>query len=289
VAVRDDERRDAVRRIARTADPDRAIATLFAPADTRADLFALYAFNAELARIADQVSEPGLGAMRLQWWREAIERAANGEATGNPVADAFGDVMTRRSLSRERIAGLIDARTFDVSETVMPDTWTLDAYLFDTTGGLFALAADIAGAVGEKRDVVAERGARAYGLVRVMRSLPLLAAKGRTYLAADALARHGTSPEAIFAGETSNGLEALLAEMREEARVALRKAKLHLFGQGMTGTMTGTGLDEAGRAVFLPLSLVEPYLSALAKVRNPLRQVARINPLLRLWRLMRSR
>ena len=86
----EDERARVVRRIARDADPDRAIATLFAPAGARDDLFALYAFNAELARIADQVTEPGLGAIRLQWWREAIERGASGEATGHPVADAFG-------------------------------------------------------------------------------------------------------------------------------------------------------------------------------------------------------
>lgn len=281
----DGERAVAVRRIARAADPDRAIATLFAPADTRDDLFALFAFNAELARIAEQVTEPGLGAIRLQWWREAIERASADEATGHPVADSFGNVLARRKLSRERVAGLIDARTFDVSETLMPDTRTLDAYLFDTTGGLFALAAEIVGTGGEKRDVVAEFGGRAYGLVRVMRSLPLLAAKGRTYLAADALARHDTAPETVFAGEATPGLRALLAEMREQSREALREAQFHLFGAGMTGT----GLDEAGRAAFLPLCLVEPYLAALAKVRDPLRQVARINPLYRLWRLLRSR
>ena len=63
------------------------------------------------------------------------------------------------------LRALIDARTFDVGETVMPDTWTLGAYLFDTTGGMFALAADILGAEGEKRDVVVETAARAYGLV----------------------------------------------------------------------------------------------------------------------------
>lgn len=281
----EEERAIAIRRIARDADPDRAIATLFASRDVRDDLFTLYAFNAELARIADQVSEPGLGAIRLQWWREAVERAAGGEATGHPVADAFGGVLARRRLSRDRIAGLIDARTFDVDETVMPDDRTLDAYLFDTTGGLFALAAQIVGAEGEKRDLVAQHGARAYGLVRVMRSLPRLAAKGRTYLAADALARHQTGPHEIFAGETTPGLKALLAEMREEARESLKEAQFHLFGAGMTGT----GLDEAGRAVFLPLSLVEPNLAALAKVRDPLREVARVNPLYRLWRLMRSR
>jgi len=279
------ERAASVRRIARTADPDRAIAALFTPAQARDDLFALFAFNGELARIADQVSEPGLGAIRLQWWRDAIERAEKGETSGHPVADAFGDVLARRSLSRGRIAGLIDARTFDVSETVMPDSRTLDAYLFDTTGGLFALAAEIVGAEGEKRDVIAEAAGRAYGLVRVMRSLPLLGAKGRTYLPSDALGRHDTTAEDIFAGQTTPGLEALLGEMRAQARQALKDAQFDLFGAGMQGT----GLDEAGRTAFLPLSLVEPYLNALAKVKDPLRDLARLNPVYRLWRLIRSR
>ena len=54
----------------RAADPDRYFATLFAPAPKRPFLFALYAFHAEVARIAESVREPMLGAIRLEWWRE---------------------------------------------------------------------------------------------------------------------------------------------------------------------------------------------------------------------------
>ena len=283
--MKERERAATVQRMARKADPDRAIAALFAPAEARDDLFALFALNGELARIASQVSEPGLGAIRLQWWRDALERAEVGEATGHVVADAFGDVLARRSLSRERIAGLIDARSFDIGETVMPDSRTLDAYLFDTTGGLFALAAEIAGAEGENQGLIAEAAGQAYGLVRVMRSLPALAAKGRTYLAADALEQAGTTPADIFAGKTTPGLLALLADMREQARTALKIARFHLYGEGMKGT----GLDAAGQAAYLPLALVEPYLNALAAVKDPLHDIARINPLTRLWRLMRAK
>ncbi len=279
------ERAATVRRMAREADPDRAIAALFAPTAVRDDLLALVALNGELARIANQVSEPGLGAIRLQWWRDALVRAEEGEATGHPVADAFGAVLARRKLSRERIAGLIDARSFDIGETVMPDTRTLNAYLFDTAGGLFALSAEIAGAEGENRGLIAQAAGQAYGLVRVMRSLPVLAAKGRTYLAADALERAGTTPQDLFAGRSGPGLSGLLARMREESCAALSEARFHLHGEGMKGT----GLDEAGRTAFLPLALVEPYLNALAKVKDPLRDIARINPLSRLWYLMRAR
>lgn len=283
--MKEKERAATVQRMARKGDPDRAIAALFAPASARDDLLALYALNSELARIAEQVSEPSLGAIRLQWWRDALERAETGEATGHPVADAFGAVLARRNLSRERIAGLIDARSFDIGETVMPDTRTLDAYLFDTTGGLFALAAEIAGAEGENQGLIAQAAGQAYGLVRVMRSLPLLAAKGRTYLAADALERAGTGPADLFAGNSTPGLLALLADMRAAARAALSEARFHLFGEGMKGT----GLDVAGQTAYLPLALVEPYLNALGKVKDPLRDIVRLNPLVRLWRLVRAR
>ncbi|MEJ2518454.1 MAG: hypothetical protein P8Y82_10985 [Methyloceanibacter sp.] len=53
--------------------------------------------------------------------------------------------------------------------------------------------------------------------------------------------------------------------------------------------MKGTGLDAAGQTAYLPLALVEPYLKALAKVKDPLHDIAGINPLTRLWRLMRAR
>ena len=47
-------------------------------------------------------------------------------------------------------------------------------------------------------------------------------------------------------------------------------------------------LPREARKAFLPLALVDPYLTALQKV-DPLRQVAEINPLYRLWRLSTCR
>ncbi|MEM8644395.1 MAG: hypothetical protein AAGF09_05880, partial [Pseudomonadota bacterium] len=105
-----------------------------------------------------------------------------------------------------------------------------------------------------------------------------------TYLSADAMVAAGTTPSDIFSGETKPGLTTLLGAMREEARMALKEARFHLYGQGMKGT----GLDAAGQSAYLPLALVEPYLNALAKVKDPLKDIARINPLYRLWRLMRA-
>jgi phytoene synthase len=271
------ERGDTVRRIAREGDPDRSLAVLFAPPDARPDLFALYAFNVELARIAEQVSEPDLGAIRLQWWREVIERATHGEAAGHPVADAVGAMIKDRALPLEHIAALIDARTFDVATRIMPDWPALEAYLRDTAGALFALAAECLGAREPSLARAAAASGIAYGLTGLMRALPVHAREGRVYLPADALIRHGTSPERILAGETSEDLLAVLAELRGKARGALAEAQRHV-----------AELDAGSRRAFLPLCLIDPYLAALEKSgRDPLREIADINPVYRLWRMAR--
>ncbi len=273
------ERGDTVRRIARSGDPDRALAALFAPRDGRADLLALYAFNVELARIAEQVSEPELGAIRLQWWREAIPRAAQGEATGHPVADSLGEAQRRHALSAGAIAGLIDARVFDIETKIMPDWPALEAYLGDTAGALFGLGAACFAAPASSLEQAASQAGLAYGLTGLMRALPAHAASGRVYLPADALLSRGTSPEAVLAGRTEAGLPALLAELRARARDALEKARREV-----------AKLGGPAQAAFLPLSLVEPYLTALERnERDPLHDIAGINPLHRLWRLARWR
>jgi phytoene synthase len=273
------ERGDTVRRIARSGDLDRALAALFAPRDGRADLLALYAFNVELSRIAEQVTEPELGAIRLQWWCEALERAAQGEATGHPVADALGETQRRHGLSVGMLAGLIDARSFDIATKTMPDWNALETYLHDTAGALFGLGAACFGASGSSLEPAASQAGLGYGLTGLMRALPVHAARGRVYLPADALHRHGTSSEAVLAGTTEPGLLALLAEFRERVRDALGKARREV-----------AKLDGPAQAVFLPLSLVEPYLAALEKSgRDPLHGIAGINPLYRLWRFARWR
>ena len=271
------ERGEAVRRIAREADPDRSLSASFAPREAQADLFALYAFNAELSRVGELAREPSLGAIRLQWWREAIERAASGEAVGHPVADAFGATVARRKLSGDRVSGLIDARAFDIEGKIMPDMAALDAYLNDTACAVFALAAEILG--GKSLARAARPAGRAYGLTGLLRALPVHAARGLVFLPANALRRHGTSPEEVLAGMRSQGLETTLAELRATAREELREAKAQIAELGVPS-----------RAAFIPLSLVNPYLASLEKVgRDPLREIADINPLYRLWRLARWR
>src|ERR1700676_258417 len=85
-------------KLVREADRDRFLATLFAPAERRGALHALYAFNIEIARVREVVREPLAGEIRLQWWNDAIDGRAAGEAAANPVAAALLAAMARYQL-----------------------------------------------------------------------------------------------------------------------------------------------------------------------------------------------
>ena len=84
---------DALENIVRTSDPDRYIAALFAPAEKRAHLFALYALNHELGHIAEAVREPMMAEIRLQWWRDALAEARAGKPRGHDVLQGMAKAL----------------------------------------------------------------------------------------------------------------------------------------------------------------------------------------------------
>ena len=73
----------------RRHDPDRFLTALFAPPEKRDALLTLYAFNHELARAREAVSEPPLALIRLQWWREVVEGARRRHEVAEPLAAAI--------------------------------------------------------------------------------------------------------------------------------------------------------------------------------------------------------
>ena len=79
--------------VVRAADKDRFLAALFAPAERRRHLFALYAFNGEIARVRELAREALPGEIRLQWWRDVLDGEARGEVSANPVAAALLDTV----------------------------------------------------------------------------------------------------------------------------------------------------------------------------------------------------
>ena len=105
--------------LVRERDHDRFLCGLFAPADVREDLYAVEAFELEIARIRSTASEPLLGQIRMQWWRQALDDAFAGTRPArHPVVEAVSTAIRRRPLARNAFEGLLDTRARDLEPTL---------------------------------------------------------------------------------------------------------------------------------------------------------------------------
>lgn len=105
------DRRDQLDAQVRAADPDRWLSSRFvADADLRADLIALYAFEAELMGIPSKVTQPLLAEMRFTWWADQMDGVFAGEPRkGHPVLEALAAAVVRHDLDRAPLDALITA------------------------------------------------------------------------------------------------------------------------------------------------------------------------------------
>jgi len=238
--------------LVRAADHDRFIATLFAPAERRGALQALYAFNAEIARVRDVAHAALPGEIRLQWWSDVISGERAGEAGANPVAAALVSAIERHRLSPAKLLDLIEAHRFDLYDEPMMGVADLENYAARTSSALFSLAAQILADV--DAESIAGPAGMAHALAGLLRAFPLHAARGQLYVPMELLDRHQVHPHEIFSGRASSALKAALAELRSLAR-----------GQLLAAGALVQALPPQAIPALLPLALVRPSLDRLER------------------------
>lgn len=259
--------------LVRTADRDRYLAILFAPAEHRGALYALYAFNGEVTRVREAAREPLPGEIRLQWWTEVLRGERGGEAAANPVAAALLASIERYRLPLDELTALVEARRFDLYDEPMATLDELETYAGKTSSVLFSLASRILS--GTEAEAVAEPAGRAYTIAGVMRALPLHGARHQLYLPSELIERHAVKVADIFAGCSSPGLNACLAELRNVARRHLSAARESL-----------RTLPSEALPAFLSLALVGPALDRLE--HSDAFAPAELAPWRRQWLLWRA-
>jgi NADH dehydrogenase [ubiquinone] 1 alpha subcomplex assembly factor 6 len=173
-------------RLVRRHDRDRFLTTLFAPAERREDLLALYAFNYEVAKTREVVSEAPLGEIRLQWWRDGIAAIyAGASPRQHEVMTPLAAAIRRHSLSREHFDRLIDARGVDLGDEPPASLAALETYAEASSARLVWLALEV---LGERDEAVRAAGRAvgvAFGLTGLLRAVPYHARAKRLYLPLD--------------------------------------------------------------------------------------------------------
>ncbi|WP_439618700.1 phytoene/squalene synthase family protein [Shinella sp.] len=266
--------------VLRETDRDRYLACLLAPAEKRGALAALYAFNAEIARVRDVVREALPGEIRLQWWRDLLEGEADGDAMANPLAAGLMACVREHRLPIAVLTDMIEARIFDVYNDPMESRASFEGYAGETASALIQLASLILDpATAPKSADAAGHAGVAQTVAGTLLLLPIHRRRGQVYLPADLLAATGLTPEALLGGS-----DAAAATRAVQAFVGLGRE--HLAKARAAG-----GVSPANRPAFLPVALVPHILDAAEKAgaaaleRSP--QPAQWRRQWWMWRAMR--
>lgn len=264
----------------RNHDFERYASTLFLPPDARRALLALYAFNVEIVRIRDQVSQPLPGEIRMQWWTDMLAGAGHGDVADNPVVAELLAAIGKYDLPAEQLVRLVDEHQFDLYNDPMPAIADLDGYLGNTAGTMFALAARVLGHSSNEIDHLAHHAGVACGIARLIATFPADAARRQLYLPLEICVANGSSADEVFAGKSTPAIRKALDQV-----IALAREHLDLALELLADSPTMV------RPAFLPLATARRNLDRAAQPDFDflaLHVNSRLRTLWTLWRAARA-
>jgi phytoene synthase len=264
----------------RTTDIDRYLACLLMPEDKRGAVAALYAFNAELARIRDIIHEPLPGEIRLQWWRDMLEGQGTGDSLANPLAAGLMQAIAEYRLPRTPLAAMTEARIFDLYDDPMDNTAMFEGYAGETASALIQLAALVLDAAHapDASDAAGHAGI-AQLVAGCLLLLPIHRRRHQVYIPGDILAATGLDAPTFLAGNDKARIKAALSAFIGFGRDHLRQAR----------AAAKTGVAHSLSQAFLTVALAEPVFDRAERLgADALTVSVQLSQLRRQWRMWRT-
>jgi NADH dehydrogenase [ubiquinone] 1 alpha subcomplex assembly factor 6 len=221
----------------RQQDRARYLTTLYAPPAARPKLWALHAFNLELARISDTVSEPMIGEIRLTWWQETVESLYAGTARKHDVAEALALLV--QNVPQTLLLTMIDGRTTDIYQGYLGDFDALEQYARQTGGAQQQAVMHILGVRDDGLHEMAAHIGIAWTLTGLVRAISFHASMQRVYLPEQDLAALGISRESLFQRAIGADIIPLVTRMIQRAQ-ALLVAQIAASPAALPGLLLGT-------------------------------------------------
>ncbi len=231
----------------RKHDADRYLTVLFAPAERREALFALYAFNLEIARVREAVREPMMGMIRLQWWRDALAEIGQGKIRAHEVVRPLAQAIADHKLDLVLFERLIAARERDLDPEPPADLPSLVDYARNSAGLLTQLALDVLGKPTVEVREAGQAAGIALSLTGLLRSVAFHAAQRRIYLPADLMRDAGITPGQLIERGPQQALRPVIEAIAGEASRWSQKAR------------KASGVTRPYLSAFLPLTLADLY------------------------------
>ncbi|MEQ8334107.1 squalene/phytoene synthase family protein [Nisaea sp.] len=213
--------------LVRRYDPDRFRFALFAPARHREAVFTLFAFNHEVAKTRDSVSETMIGAIRLQWWRDSIDGIYAGTPRQHEVIGPLAACIAAYDLPRAPFDDLINARERDLEDRPMEDLAETERYLRATTAPLVTLLSAIVDPDGRTDRAALADIAAGHALIGRLRAAAFDESVRRPFLPRSVLTEHGAETRSFAELKADAGARKAIKALAEHAQILVRQG-LHI-------------------------------------------------------------
>jgi phytoene synthase len=257
-------------------------AFLFLPPPRRAAITAFYAFCREVDDVVDEVTDPGVAATKLAWWRKEVATAFAGQPS-HPTMKALMPHVADYGIRAEHLAAVIDGCQIDLEQTRFLDFAGLARYCQLVAGVVGEVAASIFGRTSDATVQYAHRLGLAMQLTNIIRDVGDDARRGRIYLPVSELQRFDVKANELLQRNPPFGYsERFTALMKFQAERAHR-----CYDEAMAL------LPEADRAMQKPgIMMANIYRTLLREIEagdfRVLHQRISLTPLRKLWIAMRT-
>jgi len=191
-------------------------AFLFLPPPRRAAITAFYAFCREVDDVVDEVSDPGVAATKLAWWRKEVETAFNGQPT-HPVMKAVMPHTAAYGIRAEHLLAVIEGCQMDLDQSRYLDYAGLARYCHLVAGVVGEVAASIFGQTDAATTAYAHKLGLAMQLTNIIRDVGDDARRGRIYLPVSELKEFDVKAQEILNRGYSDRFTALMKFQAERA------------------------------------------------------------------------
>jgi 15-cis-phytoene synthase len=253
-------------------------AFLFLPPPRRAAITAFYAFCREVDDVADEVSDRGVAATKLAWWRSEVASSFAGTPS-HPVMRALMPTTAAYGIEAKHLLAVIEGCQMDLDQSRYLDFTGLARYCDLVAGVVGEVASNIFGRTGASTLLYAHRLGLAMQLTNIIRDVGDDARRGRIYLPMDELKRFDVKAAELLQREYSDRFAMLMKFQAERAHRCYDEALAQL--------------DEADRAAQKPgLMMANIYRSLLREIEadafRVLHQRISLTPIRKLWIAMRT-
>jgi len=253
-------------------------AFLFLPPPRRAAITAFYAFCREVDDVVDEVSDPGVAATKLGWWRKEVASAFAGQPS-HPVMKAVMPHTTAYNIRAEHLLAVIDGCQMDLDQSRYLDFAGLARYCHLVAGVVGEVAASIFGQTDAATTAYAHKLGLAMQLTNIIRDVGDDARRGRIYLPVSELKQFDVKAQEVLNRGYSERFTALMKFQAERAH--------RLYDEAFAL------LPDADRRAQKPgVMMANIYRTLLREIEadnfQVLHQRTSLTPLRKLWIAMRT-